>query len=202
MLCFCPSSCVSPTLLCMWLNSSTTCLLVWICVTCYSRAYQIILCNAVWFVCNFHQFYSLLLLHYCPRHVIWKMWNNNYRFHDLIGGIHVPVDDGVDKLNRKYTLLVFLFLALPIFTKQYIGDPIECFTPTYFTEPQARYVNSYCWTASTYYLVSADAEDEDYEGFTGQVSEQKLLFTSMSQWTGRIQRNAFNQLQSSISIHL
>lgn len=92
------------------------------------------------------------------------------RFHDLIGGIHVPVDDGVDKLNRKYTLLVFLFLALPIFTKQYIGDPIECFTPTYFTEPQARYVNSYCWTASTYYLVAADADDDDYEGFTGQVN--------------------------------
>lgn len=91
------------------------------------------------------------------------------RFHDLIGGIHVPVDDGVDKLNRKYTLLVFLFLALPIFTKQYIGDPIECFTPTYFTEPQARYVNSYCWTASTYYLVAADADDDDYDGFTGQV---------------------------------
>lgn len=95
---------------------------------------------------------------------------NERRFHDLIGGIHVPVDDGVDKLNRKYTLLVFLFLALPIFTKQYIGDPIECFTPTYFTEPQARYVNSYCWTASTYYLVAADAEEDDYESFTGQVS--------------------------------
>jgi hypothetical protein len=80
----------------------------------------------------------------------------------------------VDKLNRKYTLLVFLFLALPIFTKQYIGDPIECFTPTYFTEPQARYVNSYCWTASTYYLVAADADDDDYDGFTGQVKTHQL----------------------------
>ncbi|CAG2161945.1 unnamed protein product [Oppiella nova] len=68
----------------------------------------------------------------------YRALKNVPRFHDLIGGIHVPVDDGVDKLNRKYTLLVFLFLALPIFTKQYIGDPIECFTPTYFTEPQAR----------------------------------------------------------------
>lgn len=102
------------------------------------------------------------------------------RFHDLIGGIHVPVDDGVDKLNRKYTLLVFLFLALPIFTKQYIGDPIECFTPTYFTEPQARYVNSYCWTASTYYLVAADADEDDYEAFTGQVSApRKVRFTAV-----------------------
>ncbi|XP_023229449.1 innexin unc-9-like [Centruroides sculpturatus] len=83
-----------------------------------------------------------------------------FRFHDLIGGIHIPIDDGIDKLNRKYTLLVFLFLALPIFTKQYIGDPIECFTPTYFTEPQARFVNSYCWTASTYYLVAEEGDQE------------------------------------------
>jgi len=95
-----------------------------------------------------------------------------FRFHDLIGGIHVPVDDGVDKLNRKYTLLVFLFLALPIFTKQYIGDPIECFTPTYFTEPQARYVNSYCWTASTYYLVAADQDEEDLD-IVGQVGKNQ-----------------------------
>lgn len=86
----------------------------------------------------------------------------------------MPVDDGVDKLNRKYTLLVFLFLALPIFTKQYIGDPIECFTPTYFTEPQARYVNSYCWTASTYYLVAADADDEDYD-IVGQLGKNQVI---------------------------
>lgn len=82
------------------------------------------------------------------------------RFHDLIGGIHVPIDDGIDKLNRKYTLLIFLFLALPIFTKQYIGDPIECFTPTYFTESQSRYVNSFCWTTSTYYLVTDGTVDD------------------------------------------
>ena len=104
-----------------------------------------------------------------------------YRFHDLIGGIHVPVDDGVDKLNRKYTLLVFLFLALPIFTKQYIGDPIECFTPTYFTEPQARYVNSYCWTASTYYLVAADADDEDYD-IVGQVGKNQVCIYNLDYW--------------------
>ncbi|XP_076365852.1 innexin unc-9-like [Tachypleus tridentatus] len=83
-----------------------------------------------------------------------------FRFHDLIGGLHVPIDDGVDKLNRKYTLIVFLFLALPIFTKQYIGEPIECFTPTYFTDAQARYVNSFCWTASTYYLVALDSDHD------------------------------------------
>lgn len=82
----------------------------------------------------------------------------------------MPVDDGVDKLNRKYTLLVFLFLALPIFTKQYIGDPIECFAPVYFAEHQSRYINSYCWTQSTYYMVPVgDPEDDGDQVSSGSV---------------------------------
>lgn len=125
-----------------------------------------------------------------------------FRFHDLVGGIHVPIDDGVDKLNRKYTLVMFLFLALPIFTKQYIGDPIECFTPTYFTDAQARFVNSYCWTASTYYLVTesddenldppreppdprVQPEEMDYAGFeTPPAASERLRRVSVSyyQW--------------------
>ncbi|XP_022239541.1 innexin unc-9-like [Limulus polyphemus] len=130
-----------------------------------------------------------------------------FRLHDLIGGLHVPIDDGVDKLNRKYTLLVFLFLALPIFTKQYIGDPIQCFTPTYFTDAQARYVNSYCWTASTYYLVTTDNVDDttdppqhppdirftpeeiDYNGldvYTVQRNKLRRINVSYYQWSSVI----------------
>lgn len=45
-----------------------------------------------------------------------------------------------------------MLLSIPLFTKQFAGEPIECFTPTYFTEAQSRYVNSYCWTVSTFYL--------------------------------------------------
>lgn len=86
----------------------------------------------------------------------------------------MPVDDGVDKLNRKYTLLVFLFLALPIFTKQYIGDPIECFAPVYFAEHQSRYINSYCWTQSTYYMVPVGDPEDDAD----QVSSEALLVTA------------------------
>lgn len=90
----------------------------------------------------------------------------------------MPVDDGVDKLNRKYTLLVFLFLALPIFTKQYIGDPIECFAPVYFAEHQSRYINSYCWTQSTYYMVPVgDPEDDgDQVSFFSPVTFLFLSF--------------------------
>lgn len=78
----------------------------------------------------------------------------------LIGG-NVPIDDSIDKLNRKYAILILICLSLPLVTKQFAGEPIECFTPTYFTEPQARYVNSYCWTASTYYVVPTSLEEHE-----------------------------------------
>ena len=55
------------------------------------------------------------------------------------------------------TIVLLLLLSLPLFTKQFAGEPIECFTPTYFTEAQSRYVNSYCWTVSTFYLVDSSS---------------------------------------------
>lgn len=77
-------------------------------------------------------------------------------FSDYVLGGSSPTDDSVDKLHRKYTILVLLFLSLPLVTRQFAGDPIECFTPTYFTDAQTRYVNSYCWTTSTYYQAPSD----------------------------------------------
>ncbi|CAM1293316.1 Uncharacterised protein g702 [Pycnogonum litorale] len=83
------------------------------------------------------------------------------RFHELVGGFSIPIDDTLDKINRKYSIILMLFLALPIITKQFVGDPIECFTPTYYTEAQSRYVNSFCWTSSTYYVPPDDDSDSD-----------------------------------------
>ena len=50
---------------------------------------------------------------------------------------------------------------MPLFTKQFAGEPIECFTPTYFTEAQSRYVNSYCWTVSTFYLDTTPQQQQE-----------------------------------------
>lgn len=106
----------------------------------------------------------------------------------------MPVDDGVDKLNRKYTLLVFLFLALPIFTKQYIGDPIECFAPVYFAEHQSRYINSYCWTQSTYYMVPVGDPEDDADQVSRRAFKRQLVSPATAEsdrqldgWPGRRQ---------------
>ena len=53
--------------------------------------------------------------------------------------------------------------------KQYVGEPIQCMTPTTFTEDQADYLHSKCWAEDTYYIVQDDDVDGDkvsrsYEG--------------------------------------
>ena len=39
----------------------------------------------------------------------------------------------VDKLNYQLTVLAFFFLALLSTLNSYVGDPIDCWTPEYFT---------------------------------------------------------------------
>lgn len=89
---------------------------------------------------------------------------------DLLVGGKEPIDDNVDKIHRKCTIVFLLLLALPLFTKQFAGEPIECFTPTYFTDAQSRYVNSYCWTVSTFYHTTQQGSSKSP---SADVSEQQ-----------------------------
>ena len=84
-----------------------------------------------------------------------------FHFGDLLLDCKEPVDDTIDKIHRRCTIVLLLLMSLPLFTKQFAGDPIECFTPTYFTEAQSRYVNSYCWTVSTFYVDSDESTPSD-----------------------------------------
>ncbi|KAI9550042.1 hypothetical protein GHT06_007633 [Daphnia sinensis] len=86
-----------------------------------------------------------------------------FHFGDLLLDGKDPVDDSVDKIHRRCTIVFLLLLSLPLFTKQFAGEPIECFTPTYFTEAQSRYVNSYCWTVSTFYLDQGQQQSQQLQ---------------------------------------
>ena len=60
--------------------------------------------------------------------------------------------DMADRLNHIYTTTVLVFLSSVVLCKQYVGDPIQCWTPQHFTKHHDAYTNDYCWISNTYYL--------------------------------------------------
>lgn len=78
---------------------------------------------------------------------------------NLLGGwlhirnIRLRNDDGsVERLSRKYTTSILLLLAILVSSKQYMGDPIDCWCPAQFTSSQTRYTDTVCWVSDTFYL--------------------------------------------------
>jgi len=78
-------------------------------------------------------------------------------------GNNVWIDDGSDRLNRKYMVTLIIILMVVVMTGQFIrGDQIQCFTPVYFTGAQVEYSHSTCWTLGTSYIIGdGDKESKD-----------------------------------------
>jgi len=52
-------------------------------------------------------------------------------------------DDGlVERLSRRYTSTLLAAFAMMVTTKQFVGEPISCWCPTYFTDGQRQYTNN------------------------------------------------------------
>ncbi|ESN99802.1 hypothetical protein HELRODRAFT_176569 [Helobdella robusta] len=56
------------------------------------------------------------------------------------------------RLTRTYTVALLLTFSCLITSKQFVGNPIECWCPAQFTDSQVRYTTSYCWISHTHYL--------------------------------------------------
>lgn len=62
-------------------------------------------------------------------------------------------DDGlVERLSRRYTSTLLAAFAMMVTTKQFVGEPISCWCPTYFTDGQKQYTNNVCWISNTFYV--------------------------------------------------
>lgn len=48
--------------------------------------------------------------------------------------------------------MLFYLKKYQVSTKQYVGDPIQCWVPGHFPRHYADYVNKICWVSNTYYL--------------------------------------------------
>jgi hypothetical protein len=63
-----------------------------------------------------------------------------------------PSDDFIDLLNYKITPILFIFFAILISTKQYIGSPVECLMPAEFNNGWKQYTENFCFTQNTYFV--------------------------------------------------
>lgn len=61
-------------------------------------------------------------------------------------------DDYVDRLSRQYTVVLMVLFAFLVSTKQFVGNPINCWCPAEFKESHVDYTNAVCWVSNTYYL--------------------------------------------------
>ncbi|XP_041374430.1 innexin unc-9-like [Gigantopelta aegis] len=66
-------------------------------------------------------------------------------------------DDWADRVNHVYTVLLLALFAIFISGGQYVGNPIECWTPAHFTGAFVAYTKSFCWVKNTYYIPMEDS---------------------------------------------
>lgn len=85
----------------------------------------------------------------------------------VIGGIPQSKsrsdDDFADRLNHRYTAGLMVLFSILVSTKQYVGDPIQCWVPAHFTGNHEEYTNNYCWIRNTYYLPYEDNVPKERE---------------------------------------
>jgi hypothetical protein len=67
-------------------------------------------------------------------------------------------DDFADRLNSRYTPLVFVVFAIFATVQQIVRQPITCWAPVHFTDSHIKYANNYCWIRNTYYLPFEDVD--------------------------------------------
>ncbi|CAF1662401.1 unnamed protein product [Adineta ricciae] len=71
---------------------------------------------------------------------------------EQVGQLHKTDDDLTDRLNHRYTVVLLVIFITFISAKQFVGNPISCWTPAHYSGPQISYTNSICWLKGTYYL--------------------------------------------------
>ncbi|GMT28902.1 hypothetical protein PFISCL1PPCAC_20199, partial [Pristionchus fissidentatus] len=61
-------------------------------------------------------------------------------------------DDTVDRLNYVYTIYILLGFAVTLFMKNYVGEPIQCWTPAQWNGIWEKFSESYCFVENTYFV--------------------------------------------------
>jgi len=65
-------------------------------------------------------------------------------------------DDFADRLSHFYTTAILIVFSVVVSSKQYVGDPINCWVPAHFSGAHEEYANSFCWIRNTYQVAFTD----------------------------------------------
>lgn len=58
----------------------------------------------------------------------------------------------IDSLFHRYSVSLFTFFAVLITSGQYIGNPIDCWSPAEFKSSYEAYAETICWINGTFYV--------------------------------------------------
>jgi hypothetical protein len=61
-------------------------------------------------------------------------------------------DDLTDRYHYRYTIVGLAIFLLLITSKQYYGDPIQCYTTNVMFADASKFVHSICWMNGTYHM--------------------------------------------------
>ena len=74
------------------------------------------------------------------------------------------IDDTTDRITRRYIVAVVAVQLLVVYGGGFLrGNPIQCFTPKYFTGPQEKYSEQLCWLESTHYIIEPTTPEDSVE---------------------------------------
>ncbi|GMR62017.1 hypothetical protein PMAYCL1PPCAC_32212 [Pristionchus mayeri] len=73
------------------------------------------------------------------------------------------LDDPVDRLNYFVTTMLLVFFGIMVSAKQYVGSPIQCWTPMEFRGGWEQYAEDYCFIQNTFYVPMEDEIPSEHE---------------------------------------
>jgi len=74
-------------------------------------------------------------------------------------------DDVADRLSHLYTTGILVVFSIVVSSKQYVGDPINCWVPAHFSGSHEEYANSFCWIRNTYYVPFTEVCHSAYSSY-------------------------------------
>lgn len=66
--------------------------------------------------------------------------------------VGITDDSRIHLLNRLYCVVALVVFTVIVSSRQYAGEPIQCWCPAVFEKSHVAYTNNYCWIANTYYI--------------------------------------------------